>query len=93
MATVSRLPQTLAFPVAPTAILVIDIDGAKVKLLATGQTEPCHFLSGPKPTPRAMVARVEELSQDWPYEALSIGYPGLVGEHGRQAVRYHLWFL
>jgi polyphosphate glucokinase len=32
-----------------------------------------------------MVAKVQELSQDWPYEAVSIGYPGLVGDHGPRA--------
>jgi len=82
---VSSLPQPSAPPEAPATLLVIDIGGTKVKLLATGQTEPRTFLSGPNLTPAAMVAKVQDLCQDWPYEALSIGYPGLVGNHGPQA--------
>jgi hypothetical protein len=69
----------------PATILVIDIGGTKVKLLATGQTEPRKFLSGPKLTPAAMVAKVQALSQDWPYEAISIAYPGVVGDYGPKA--------
>jgi len=83
--TVVSLPQPLDPSEAPSTILVIDIGGTKVKLLATGQTEPRKFLSGPKLTPAAMVAQVQALSQDWPHEAISIGYPGLVGNHGPQA--------
>lgn len=82
---VSSRPKPLAPPPAPAAILVIDIGGTKVKLLATGQTEPRKFSSGPKLTPAALVTSVQELSRDWPYEALSIGYPGLVGDSGPQA--------
>ena len=29
-----------------------------------------------------MVAAVQELAEDWPYEAVSIGYPGVVGARG-----------
>jgi polyphosphate glucokinase len=81
----SSLSQPLAPSAVPTTILVIDIGGTKVKLLATGQTEPRKFLSGPKLAPAALVAKVQDLSRDWPYEAISIGYPGLVGDHGPQA--------
>jgi polyphosphate glucokinase len=37
-------------------VLVIDIDGTNVKILATGQQEPVKFSSGPAMTARAMVA-------------------------------------
>jgi polyphosphate glucokinase len=40
-------------------VLVIDIGGTHVKLLATGQDEPVKFVSGPKLTPRQMVAGVK----------------------------------
>lgn len=78
-------PAAPAAEATPTTILVIDIGGTKVKLLATGQTEPRKFSSGPKMTPAAMIAQVQALSKDWSYEAVSIGYPGLVGQHGPQA--------
>lgn len=59
-------------------ILVIDIGGTYVKILATGQNEPRRFSSGPDMTPRQMVAGVKKLAADWKYDVISIGYPGRV---------------
>ena len=59
-------------------VLVIDIGGNSVKLLATGKTEPRKFPSGPALTPRQMVSNVLKLTEDWKYDAVSIGYPGRV---------------
>jgi polyphosphate glucokinase len=67
---------------APPPILVIDIGGTKVKILATGQTEPRKAPSGKEFTPAKLVEAVRELAQGWDYEAISIGFPGLVGTHG-----------
>jgi predicted NBD/HSP70 family sugar kinase len=66
----------------PTKILVIDIGGTKIKVLASGQTEPRKAASGKSLTPSKMVESVKELANDWAYEAVSIGYPGMVGIHG-----------
>ena len=59
-------------------ILAIDVGGTHVKILATGQTEPRKFLSGPALTPYKMVAGVKKLAKDWTYEAVALGYPGPV---------------
>jgi polyphosphate glucokinase len=59
-------------------VLVIDIGGNSVKILATGQTERRKFPSGPELTPDKMISGVKELAQDWKYEVASIGYPGPV---------------
>jgi polyphosphate glucokinase len=59
-------------------VLVIDVGGTSVKILASGRTEPRSFPSGPKLTPRRMVASVEKLAADWTYDVVSIGYPGPV---------------
>jgi polyphosphate glucokinase len=59
-------------------ILVVDIGGNNVKILATGQEQPRKCPSGPELTPEAMVQGVKELAGDWNYEAVSIGYPGPV---------------
>jgi polyphosphate glucokinase len=59
-------------------VLVIDIGGTNVKILATGQVTRRKFASGPKLTPAKMVAGVQQLAADWKYEAVSIGYPGPV---------------
>ena len=69
-------------------VLVIDIGGTHVKLLATGQDEPVKFVSGPKLTPAQMVAGVKKLGRGWKYQAISIGYPGLV-LHGRVVAEPH----
>jgi len=59
-------------------ILVIDIGGTNVKILATGHEEVRKLPSGPSLTPQMMVDGVKELSKDWEYENISIGYPGPV---------------
>lgn len=59
-------------------VLTIDIGGTNVKFLATGQTEARKFPSGKGLTPEKMVSEVKELSHDWQYDVVAIGYPGLV---------------
>ena len=63
-------------------ILSIDVGGTKVKMLATGNTEPRKAPSGKGFTPAAMVETVTSLAKDWDYEAVSIGIPSLVGHAG-----------
>ena len=59
-------------------VLVIDVGGSHVKILATGQAESRAMASGPKLTPHRMVAGVKELAKGWDFDAVSIGYPGPV---------------
>jgi polyphosphate glucokinase len=59
-------------------VLVIDIGGTHVKVLATGQDAHREFDSGPALTPKRMVSGVRKLVADWKYEVVSIGYPGPV---------------
>jgi polyphosphate glucokinase len=59
-------------------VLAIDIGGTNVKILATGQKVPRKFPSGPKMTPKQMVAGVKELAKDWEYDAVSVGFPAPV---------------
>ncbi len=59
-------------------VLVIDVGGTSVKILATGQQEHRSFPSGPKMTPKQMVAGVKKLADGWDHDAVSIGYPGPV---------------
>jgi polyphosphate glucokinase len=63
-------------------VLVVDIGGTKVKMLATGQNEPRKFLSGPALTPQQMVAGVLQATSDWDYDVVTLGYPG-PALHGR----------
>jgi polyphosphate glucokinase len=59
-------------------ILVIDLGGSFVKVLASGEREARRAPSGPGMTPRRMVAAVKTLTHDWSYDVVSIGYPGPV---------------
>jgi len=59
-------------------VLVIDVGGTHVKILATGQNTRREIPSGPKLSARRMVAQVKKLAGDWKYDAVSIGYPGPV---------------
>jgi predicted NBD/HSP70 family sugar kinase len=61
-------------------ILTIDIGGTNVKFLATGQEERRRFPSGRSLTPQQMVDGVRAQTGDWPYEVVSIGYPGRIRE-------------
>ena len=63
-------------------ILVIDVGGTSVKLLATNKKEPRKFPSGAGMTPAVMVRQVKKTVKDWDYDVVSIGYPGPV-IHGR----------
>ena len=59
-------------------ILVIDVGGTHVKILASGEHEPRKISSGPAMTPKQMVAGVRELARGWRFDVVSIGYPGPV---------------
>ena len=59
-------------------VLVVDVGGTSIKILATGQKDSRKFPSGPTMTARRMVSGVKELAGNWKYDVVSIGYPGLV---------------
>jgi len=60
----------------PLKVLVIDVGGTHVKILATDRDEEREFASGPELTPKQMVSRVKRLTADWEYDVVSIGFPG-----------------
>jgi polyphosphate glucokinase len=59
-------------------ILVIDVGGTNVKILASGQREARKQPSGKEMSAQRMASAVKELAADWKYDAVSIGYPGPV---------------
>ncbi len=69
-------------------VLVVDVGGTSVKILATGHEEPRKFPSGPALTAAQMVPKVLALAGDWQYDAVSIGYPGFV-MRGRPVAEPH----
>src|SRR5215468_2308741 len=71
-------------------VLVVDVGGTSVKILATGQGERRSFPSGPELTPGLMVSGVKKLAADWTYDVISIGYPGPVLRDRPVAEPYNL---
>lgn len=68
----------MAAPSTKRRVLAIDVGGTHVKILASGQTEPRKFESGPTLTARRMASTVRRLAKDWAYDVVSVGYPGPV---------------
>ena len=63
-------------------ILVIDVGGTHVKVRVSGNREERKVVSGSTMTAARMVRAVKRMVQDWKYDVVSIGYPGIV-IHGR----------
>jgi polyphosphate glucokinase len=51
-------------------ILVVDVGGTGVKVLATGHTERVKIPSGPKMTAQRMVDEVKKAVVGWEYEVV-----------------------
>jgi len=67
-------PKTGAAP----KVLVIDIGGTHVKILATGRRQKRQVDSGPTMTPGQMVEDLKKLAEGWDYDVVAMGYPGPV---------------
>lgn len=65
-------------PPAAEHILVIDIGGSHIKFRLGARGRIRKFVSGPGMTAADMTRKVRRLCRELPYEAVSIGYPGLV---------------
>jgi predicted NBD/HSP70 family sugar kinase len=63
-------------------ILVIDVGGTNVKILASGEQEMRKIPSGKQMTPALMARSVKARSRDWKYDRISIGLPAPV-VHGQ----------
>ncbi len=73
---------------APRRILVIDVGGTHIKFRVDGRGRIFKFPSGPKLGPGRMTRKVLKRARGLAYDAVSIGYPGLVF-HGRIAAEPH----
>jgi polyphosphate glucokinase len=69
-------------------ILVIDVGGTHVKILASGEKDKRALDSGPTLTARQLVSSVKKLADGWEYDVVSIGYPGRVA-HDRPMAEPH----
>jgi len=61
-------------------VLMIDVGGTNVKLMAAGHEGFRKVPSGPNLTAAQMVRGVLRATKDWQYDAVTIGFPGLVAD-------------
>jgi polyphosphate glucokinase len=59
-------------------ILAIDIGGSHVKVMTNKDRTKREFVSGPDLSAKTMVKEVRKLTEDWSYDVISVGYPGVV---------------
>ena len=69
-------------------ILVVDVGGMHVKLRIDARGPIHKFVSGPKMSPLGMMRQILRRTRKLSFDAVSIGYPGLVF-HGRIAAEPH----
>lgn len=82
--------MTATRKVVPPMVLVIDVGGSHVKCLLTGEATRRKFVSGSGLTPAQMVQGVLEVAADWTFNAVSIGYPGVVHRGAPAREPHHL---
>jgi len=59
-------------------VLVVDVGGNNVKLLASGHRSARKIPSGPRLTAARMVRAVRAATRDWRYRVVAMGFPGQV---------------
>jgi len=59
-------------------VLVVDVGGTHIKLLAMGQTVPIKIASGPAMTAEKMVQVVRKVVGGWDFDCITLGYPAPV---------------
>jgi len=69
-------------------ILAVDVGGTHVKVKVSPGSEKREFASGPELTAAEMVAGVRDLTRDWAFDVVSVGYPGPV-VHNRPLIEPH----
>ena len=57
------------------SVLVVDVGGSHVKVLATGETEKRRAESGPALTAEEMVAAAMGLAEGWTWDRVTLGVP------------------
>jgi polyphosphate glucokinase len=57
---------------------MIDVGGSSVKMMTTGEKDFRKFKSHGSMTAEEMVAGVLEHTEDWEFDVISIGFPGLI---------------
>jgi predicted NBD/HSP70 family sugar kinase len=69
---------------------VVDIGGSRVKVYASASEEQRSFESGSELTPDLLMTRLSEVTSDWKYDVVSLGYPGAASPDGLASVAGNL---
>jgi polyphosphate glucokinase len=67
-----------------STVLVVDVGGNHIKVLASGEQESRRAESGPNMTSAQMVEAAKKLADDWTRDSVSVGIPSPV--HGGRVV-------
>jgi hypothetical protein len=59
----------------PKSVLVVDVGGSNIKLMRSGSQERIKFPSGPRFTPRQLIAGIAKFAPGWEYDAVTLGLP------------------
>lgn len=84
----SAAKRTAAKRTRRKTILAVDVGGSHVKVMDNRGLTKREFVSGPHLSAREMVKQVKDLTADWSYDVVSIGYPGPV-VHDRPLAEPH----
>src|SRR5919202_365658 len=68
----------------PRVVLAVDVGGSHVKARSSDADEVRRFESGPRLTAERMIEKTRALTNDWAYDAVSVGIPAQV--HGNRFV-------
>lgn len=71
-------------------VLVVDVGGSHVKMLASGASHERRFDSPRDLSAEQLVEAVLDSTADWSYDVVSIGYPGSADAHGPRVEPGHL---
>ena len=71
-------------------VLVIDIGGTHIKVASSDHPIPLKIVSGPSLTAEQMASQVLELTAEWSYDAITIGFPGPVARDRPAAEPHNL---
>lgn len=80
-------PTTTAAP-KDLVVLAIDLGGSHVKMLLSSGSDRRAAVSGMEMSAQKMVETVKELTADWRYDVIGMGYPGPVTDN-KPAVEPH----
>ncbi|MBS0529962.1 MAG: ROK family protein [Proteobacteria bacterium] len=74
----ARRKKTAHTTTKSRTVLAIDVGGSHVKVMTNNERIKREFESGPELSAKNMVRKVKDLTKDWSYDVISIGYPGPV---------------